>query len=207
MLRWANGPRRWANRPGRRTGRQHRAPLRTLALIALASILFLASVAATAPAAHAHAELLQSSPAPGSVVGGEFHSIVLHFGGIDWEGSHLAEVFGPDGVKIVTPEPIHERQRLVIPLEPLTVPGNYTVRYTIEGDDNDTTSESMMFRFDPSAARPEGVTLANGGETGFDLVGFGLLLVGAGLLAFLVARFVTASKQHRRAAAVPPHDD
>lgn len=157
------------------------------------------------PPAGAHAELLQASPAPGSIVGGEFHSIVLHFSGIDWQGNHQAELFGPDGAKVVTPAVVHERQRLTIPLEPLTVPGTYLVRFTIEGEDGDVTSEEMSFRFDPAAPPPVGVTLSNGGDTGFDWVGFVLLLIGAGLLAFLVARFLSAWREHRQANADPGH--
>lgn len=157
------------------------------------------ALAGTAQPASAHAELLQSSPAPGSIVGGEFHSIVLHFGGIDWEGNHVAELFGPDGSQITTPAIVHERQRVTIPLEPLTVPGNYRVRYTIEGDDNDVITEAFTFRFDPAADRPAGVTLANGGDQGFDWVALALLMVGAALLAFLIARFLSAVKEHRQA--------
>lgn len=177
--------------------------VRRLLWVASSPFLVLMALFAASPAASAHAELLQASPAPGSIVGGEFHSIVLHFGGIDWEGTHVAELFGPDGARIETPDVIHDRQRLVIPLEPLTIPGNYTVSFTIEGVDGDVTSETMNFRFDPGSPPPVGVTLSNGGDTGFDWVGFALLLVGAGLLAFLVARFGTALKQHRQAKSPP----
>lgn len=178
-------------------------PFRRSVRPAIAAVLICAlAIVGAAPPAAAHAELLQASPAPGSIVGGEFHSIVLHFGGIDWEGTHEAKLFGPDGAQIVTPEVIHDRQRLVIPLEPLTVPGTYRVRFTIEGDDNDVTSEEMSFRFDPAAAPPAGVTLSNGGDTGFDWVGFGLLVVGAALLAFLVARFMLAYREHQHAKRV-----
>jgi len=165
----------------------------------LSLLLCIVGLVAAAPSASAHAELLQASPAPGSIVGGEFHSIVLHFGGIDWEATHSAQLFGPDGAVIETPEVIHDRQRLVIPLEPLTVPGTYEVRYTVQGVDGDVTSEVMTFRFDPGAPAPEGVTLSNGGDTGFDWVAFALLLVGAALLAFLIARFMFAWREHQQA--------
>lgn len=183
--------------PQRRAGM-----VRRTAIVVFAVVTALTLLAVHTPRASAHAELLQSSPAAGSIVGGEFHSIVLHFSDIDWNGTHVAELYGPDGAQVPTQAIVHERQRLTIPIEPLTVPGLYTVTYTTEGVDNDVITDSLSFRFDPAADRPTGITLSNGGDAGFDWVGFGLLLVGAGLLAFLVARFVAAVREHRAAQRI-----
>lgn len=172
---------------------------RILASAVISALLCALALVTALPPAAAHAELLQSSPAASSVVGGEFHSIVLHFGGIDWEGNQVAELFGPDGAQITTPAIIQERQRVTIPIEPLTVPGNYRVRYTIEGDDNDIITEAFTFRFDPAADAPTGVTLANGGDQGFDWISLVLLMALAALVAFLIARFLAALKEHRLA--------
>lgn len=176
--------------------------LRRLLLVAALSV---AVLAIAAPRAAAHAELLQSSPAPGSVVGGSFHSITMHFGGLAIDGPHTVELFDPAGKPVDTSPVVQERLRLILPIEPLQVPGEYSIQYSILGDDNDRTSDSFQFRFDPAADDPEPVTLPNG-EPGFDFVQLGLLLAGAALLAFLVHRFVFALREHRAAQALSADD-
>jgi len=171
-----------------------RPTLRRFAVIAVA----LAAVFATmfAPPASAHAELLQSSPRVNSVVGGEFHSIALQFGGLDPTAEFRADLLDPAGQPIGAP-PVSEDSRIVIPIDPLVTPGSYTVSYTTVGADGDVTSETFTFRFDPSADEPEGITIEFGTQERIGLFGWVMVCVAAGLLGYLVHRFMFALRAHR----------
>lgn len=176
-----------------------------LRYLAVSILVVLAGITAFAPPARAHAELLQSSPEGGETVGGSFHEIVLQFFGLDENAPQDAQLFDPAGNRI---ESVLARsgQRLVIPIDPLTVPGEYTVTYEVNGSDGDVTSESFTFRYDPAADEPKGITIDLGSD-GIDPIGYGLLLVGAAITAFLVHRFLTALREHRAAADVSIGDD
>lgn len=155
--------------------------------------------------ASAHAELLQSSPAADQTVGGEFHSIALQFGGLDSEAPQDAQLFDPAGNRIESVL-AREKQRLVIPIEPLSVPGVYTVTYEVNGEDGDFTTGSFSFTYEPGADPPTGITIANGPSSqGFDFVALGLASAAAAIAAFLVHRVVSAWRDHTRArtAATP----
>lgn len=171
-------------------------------LHAVASLLLaFGLVVATAPEALAHAELRQASPRVGSVVGGEFHSISLQFSGLDTEADFRAELIDPAGNPIGGPA-VREEMRIVIPIEPLEVPGVYTVSYTTIGVDNDLVSDLYTFRYDPSAAEPEGITIEITTVERIGWFGYALLLVGAALLGYLVHRFRFAYREHRQAQRV-----
>jgi methionine-rich copper-binding protein CopC len=161
----------------------------------------LASLVISGPAS-AHTELRQSSPEAGETVGGDFHQIVLLLLGWDAEAPFSAELFDPSGARIES-EVKTDNQRLVMPIEGLTVPGLYTVTYTVTSVDRDVTSDSFTFRFDPSAPPPKGITVEVGTGQGFDFVALGLLMVLAALAAFLVQRFRTALREHRAARSGP----
>lgn len=184
------------------TGRRAGLVRRIGAVLLLIVTIFVSDV----PRASAHAELLQSSPAVGSVVGGSFHSITMHFSGLALSGPHTVELRDPAGNLVEASPVVQERLRLILPIEPLEVAGEYSIRYSILGDDNDRTSDSFQFRYDPTAEDPEPVTLPNG-EPGFDFVQLGLLLAAAALLAFLVHRFVFAWREHRAAQGAPAPDE
>ena len=154
-----------------------------------------------APAAHAHAELRQASPRVDSVVGGEFHSISLQFSGLDTEAEFRAELLDPAGNPIGGTA-VREEMRVVIPIEPLKVPGVYTVSYTTIGLDGDLVSDLFTFRYDPSAAEPEGITIEITTVERLGWFGYALLLVGAAVLGYLVHRFRFAYREHRQAKLV-----
>lgn len=155
------------------------------------------------PTASAHAELLQSSPRAGSVVGGDFHGIRMQFTGLDGSADHDVRLFGPDGQRIDA-QVIRDQavQRLVLSIAPLTVPGEYTVAYVdLLGADGDITDGSFSFRWDPTAPDPEPLTISLDVNDGFDWVALVLLMAAAACLAFLVARFSSALREHRAAQA------
>lgn len=163
--------------------------------VATVVVLLLLSLMSTTPA-YAHAELRQASPDVGQTVGGEFHSIAMQFTGLDPAVTHQAKLFDPAGNQIDTTLAA-ENQRLVLPIEPLSVPGEYTVTYAVRGIDGDFTEDSFSFRFDPAADEPDGITVAVAEPGGFDFVGYALLLAAAALAAFLVHRFFAAYREHR----------
>lgn len=171
------------------------------------TLVLLIVMVAQAPYALAHAELRQASPDVGETVGGEFHQIAMQFIGLDPQQTHQAKLFDPAG-NLITESSASEGQRLVIPIDPLTVPGDYLVTYAVHGIDGDFTEESFGFTFDPAADEPSGITIAEIGPEGFDFVLLTLLLIAAGLAAFLVTRVMSALRAHRGAQAVqtPPSD-
>ncbi len=158
-------------------------------------------LATTAPAASAHAELRQSSPRVDSVVGGEFHSIALQFSGLDAEADFRAQLLDPAGNPIGGTA-VREEMRIVIPIEPLEVPGVYTVSYTTIGLDGDLVSDLFTFRYDPSAPEPEGITIEITTVERLGWFGYLLLLAGAAVLGYLVHRFRFAYREHREAKLV-----
>lgn len=158
-------------------------------------------VVTAAPEALAHAELRQASPRVDSVVGGEFHSISLQFSGLDTEADFRAELLDPSGTPIGG-QAVREEMRIVIPIEPLEVPGVYTVSYTTIGVDEDLVSDTYSFRYEPSAAEPEAIDIEITTVDRLGWFGYALLLVGAALLGFLVHRVRFAYRAHRAAQPV-----
>ena len=177
----------------RRAPNAGRVPRTIAALVAVLGLLL-----AIAPNAWAHAELRQASPRVGSVVGGEFHSISLQFSGLDTEADFRAELLDPSGTPIGG-KAVREEMRIVIPIEPLEVPGVYTVSYTTIGVDEDLVSDTYTFRYDPSAPEPEGITIEITTVERVGWFGYALLLVGAALLGYLAHRFRFAYREHRAA--------
>lgn len=171
----------------------------TLSHLAVTVVAFLAVALAATPTAGAHSELLQSSPRSGATVGGSFHQVALQFGGLAEGPAHDLSLVDPAGNEITTIA-VQEGQRVVLPIEPLAVPGMYTVRYAVVGADGDNTSGSFTFRFDPAADEPLALTIGNTSDPGFDFIAFGLLLAGAAVLGFLVYRFSSALRDHRAAS-------
>lgn len=170
-----------------------------LSRIWYAVLLGLLLVGVTAPPAHAHAELRQASPRQDATVGGEFHSISLQFTGLDEEADFRVDLLDPAGQPIGG-EAVREQQRIVVPIEPLEVPGIYTVSYTTLGVDGDLVSDLFTFRFDPSAPEPLPITIEITTVKRLGWFGYGLLLVGAGVLGYLVHRVRYALKPHRTQA-------
>lgn len=159
-------------------------------------------VIAVAPDAEAHAELRQTSPGIGETVGGSFHAVIMAFTDLDIDAPQSAQLFDPAGNQIES-EPVLDGQRLILPIEPLEIPGRYLVQFSVNGIDGDfVENQKFTFTFDPSAPEPAPITFGVAQPEGFDFVNFALLMVGAGLLAFLVHRFLAAWRDHKAARLV-----
>lgn len=156
------------------------------------------------PTAQAHAELRQSSPAAGETVGGEFHQVALLFSGLDASLPQQARLYDPAGT-LLREDPALFDQRLVLSIDPFTLPGEYSVTYEVTGIDGDFTSESFTFFYQPDEPEPEPITIETFGDDGFDVVNFALLLAGAGVAAFLLHRVLTAWREHRVAQRALPN--
>ena len=178
----------------------HRRPLALVrSAVSLILLTALLVVLAPAPNAVAHAELRQASPRVDSVVGGVFHSVQLQFSFLS-DGPFRAELLDPAGQPIGKPA-VREDQRIVIPIDPLQVPGTYTVSYTVTGADGDLTSDLFSFRYEPDAAEPEPITIDVGGVDSWGWFDWALLIAAAAVLGYLVHRITWAWRGHRAAQA------
>jgi len=183
-----------------RTGRVGHALRIVLTALVLGMGLLATTLTVAIPAAEAHAELREASPGVGQTVGGEFHRIAMHFTGLDATQPQAMQLFDPAG-NLIDEGGAAEGQRLVLSISPLTLPGEYTVNYQVNGIDGDYVEESYTFRYEPSADEPSELTIGNPIDEGFDWVTFALLLAGSATAAFLVHRFFTALRDHRAAQA------
>ena len=125
----------------------------------------------------------------------------MQFSGLDTEAEFRAELLDPAGVPIGGTA-VREEMRIVIPIEPLEVPGIYTVSYTTIGVDSDLVSDTYSFRYDPSAPEPEGITIEITTVERLGWFGYVLLLAGAAVLGYLAHRFRFAYREHRAAQTV-----
>ena len=180
---------------------------RLVARLLAVALLVASMTVGAAPDAAAHAELRQASPRVGSTVGGTFHSVSMQFSGLDTDAGFRAELLDPGGMSIGQPA-VAEKQRIVIPIEPLSVPGVYTVSYTTIGEDGDVESDVFTFRYDPAAPEPEGIDIEITTVERVGWFGYALLLVGAALLGYLAHRVRSAWKAQNadRAIVLEPED-
>lgn len=142
--------------------------------------------------ASAHSELLGTSPADGSTVGGTFHGIVFQFSGISTEFMPEISLTPPAGVEVETAPLTRDGQRVVLPIHPLTEPGDYVVSYSaLSGDgDGDIAVGAIRFTYDPDAPEPEPLEIGLVGDVDrFDTFALVLLIAGAAVFGFLVHRF------------------
>jgi len=172
-----------------------------ICLVVVFLIGMLALSLGAAPSAFAHAELRQSSPVAGETVGGSFHQIAMLFFDLDEAAPNEAKLFDPAGNEVDSVL-VKDGQKLVIPIDPLSTPGDYIVEYAIYGQDGDFTEEAFTFRFDPVADEPQGITVTIPSHGGFDFTNFALLLCGAAAAAFLIHRFVVALREHKAAGLI-----
>lgn len=161
-------------------------------LIAMtASLLFVVTVPAGA-----HAELIEASPGRSSTVGGSITTISLQFVGLAHPGDHDVMVFDPldDRVEILLFDQDFNRIDLTVP--PLTVEGEYVVRYTTLGADQDTNTGEFAFMYDEDAPPPEGITaLQQPGGLRIDAVTITLLAVTGLSVLVWIAYVVTRLRQ------------
>ncbi len=116
-----------------------------LVLAAVATVLG----AATARPAVAHTELLQASPGPGQVAGGEIDFVDLAF--LE-PVSDVTVTVSRSGAEIPATVPVADGRIIHVELgDPLTEPGRYDVAYELTSADLDRTSGAFFFTYDPAA--------------------------------------------------------
>lgn len=169
-------------------------------LVASCAAVVLMLLVLSSPQAAAHAELVQASPRVDSVVGGQFDTIELLFDTIDTASGFRAQLLDPAGVPIGA-APTRVNQLITIPIDPLTVPGLYTVSYTTLGSDGDLVSDAYSFRFEPSSPLPPGLGSPASGLGGIGWINTALLITGAALAGIVVHRVQWARKTARASPA------
>lgn len=169
-------------------------------------LLLLGMLLGSAPAAAAHAELLSSTPANGSVLAAEPHRVALVFSEAVTSGLSSIRVVGPDGRRIDSGSPRLARSdgtELAVALAADPQPGTYVLDWlATAADDGHATSGTLTFsvgapsRTGPSVGfgRPDRVT-----DAVLDLViwcGFGglALLVGSAAIRLCRDRSATGPR-------------
>lgn len=115
----------------------------------------LLSTVATTPAALAHAEVIEARPGRASTVGGEIDVIELQFVELLDGGDHLVFLTGPDAQMVApTGDLLLLGQLLRLPVEPLTMPGDYVIDYQVDSVDGDISVGTIRFTYDPAADPP-----------------------------------------------------
>lgn len=157
----------------------------------------------TASAAWAHAEMIEASPDRDDVAGGEFHSIRMQFVGLDVTDQHTFVLTDPAG-NVVTDSWVQEGQKVVIPIEPLSEPGVYTVSFRTLGVDADTSDRSFSFTFDPDAPEPGPIefTPDTPKTNGLDTLSWLLIALGTLIFAAIVINAIVQFKALREQRAV-----
>jgi copper resistance protein C len=108
-------------------------PFRVMTLFVTALLGSLLLCGVTAPAAHAHAALVDSSPAPGTT-DRPVHEVRLRFAEPLTAGLGQVAVTGPEG-SVTDGDPVVTGSEIVVPLRPLTVAGTYSVAYRVVAGD------------------------------------------------------------------------
>jgi len=144
-----------------------------------------------APRAAAHTSLVDASPEPDSIVGGNIERIDLEFGG-NVSGPGVS-VRGPDGERIGgdVSQPFTNRVSLVL-AEPLTAPGRYWVDYAIVSTDGDRVDQSYGFDFEVGAPQPRPLPQPSSGPSQLLLI-----TVGVGLGFACIAGFTRWQSRER----------
>lgn len=145
----------------------------------------------------AHSGLGAASPAPGSTVGGEITEIQLRYSSavVDVVGS----VTDPDGA--ILDSVVEQRSDLAVTIllaDPLSTPGEYTVRHISTSiDDGDRVEAAYLFSFDPNAPPPILEIVED--DDGRAPWVWGLLAVGVAVIAVLALRIAGAVRSLRAA--------
>jgi copper transport protein len=134
---------------------------RCRAAAALAGLIFGLLVVLISPAspASAHAALLQSEPASGSVLAESPAEVVLTFSEPVRIVPNRIHIFGPTGLKVESGKPTTEGVRLHIPMKKSTDRGTYLISYRVISADSHPVSGSIPFSIGaPSAGGPTATT-------------------------------------------------
>lgn len=165
-----------------------------------AAITLLIAASILGGTALAHSGLGAASPAPGSRVGGEITEIQLRY------SSTVADVDGSitdPNENIVESEWVQNGNlRVEVSLaEPLSVPGEYTVRHiSTDVEDGDRVEAAYLFSYDPAAPPPQLEIIPDDDE--FPLI-WVILGVGATVIGVLAWQLSRSLKRARRTAPAP----
>ena len=134
-----------------------------------------------------------ASPGPDAVVGGEIDQIELLYDDI------LAEVdgtvTGPDGAELGATFVIDNQIRALIELDdPLTAPGEYTVRHVVISVVDDRVEDSYTFTYQPDAAPPQ-LVFPPEEDSGAPWLLWTIAIVGAVVIVVLIARLLTSVRR------------
>ena len=138
--------------------------------------------------------LQAASPGPDAVVGGEIDQIELLYD--DIIATVGGTVTGPDGEVLDAEFVIDNQIRALVQLtEPLSEPGEYTVRSVVVSVVGDEVDEVYVFTYEPDAAPPQ-LVFPPEEDSGSPVVFWSLVAAGAAVIAVLIGR-----RCRRRAAA------
>jgi len=136
-----------------------------------------------------------ASPGPDATVGGEIDQIELLYDDI------LAEidgtVTGPDGAELGAEFVIDNQIRALVELdEPLSVPGEYTVRHIVVSVVDDRVDDSYTFTYQPDAAPPQ-LVFPPEEDSGVPWLIWTIAVVGAIVIVVLIARLLLSMRRLR----------
>ena len=133
------------------------------ATVLIATVLLLGT---GAPAAHAHAELVDTWPAAGPT-DRPVHEVRLRFGEALAEGLAQVAVTGPEG-SATSGDPVVAGSQVVVPLRPLTKAGTYSVAYRVVAADGHAEVGEYDLTVSPASAAAAAKQTAgvNGPSTG-----------------------------------------
>ena len=121
-------------------------PVRHAARLALAAILGIIWACGVPPAAHAHAIILESTPAAGST-GPAPKRLVLRFNSRLEKSLCSVQLVGPRqrSIALMRLEPDAPPDTLAYPLPPALPPGEYQARWTVRAADGQVTEGTVPF--------------------------------------------------------------
>ncbi len=151
----------------RRAHRTIRDRARTRARLALVIVGMVAAVLASSVTAHAHTDLVSSSPAQGGEVSPALDRIDLRFGEELLPVGAAIVVHGPDGTRVTVGMPGTSGSTLAADVT-LATPGRHTLTYRVVGEDGHAITGDLWFTVTgrpaagqkPSAASPGAASVA-----------------------------------------------
>lgn len=147
----------------------------------IAPLLLAGSLALLPTLAVAHTELTAADPADGSTVTDAPEEVVLTFAAEVDEGASFT-VIDPDGVEVGSGGldlEVADRNVLRGPVE-VAAAGEYTVAWSVTGDDGHEVEGEVTFTYDPEVTPPD-TAMVDGTRSPAALVGAVLILLAASI--------------------------
>ena len=139
--------------------------------------------------------LQAASPGPDAIVGGEIDQIELLYDDIITTVDGM--VTGPSGESLAAEFVVDNQIRALVQLaEPLSEPGQYTVRSAVVSVVGDEVDESYVFTYEPDAAPPQ-LVFPPEEDAGSPWLLWLLVVAGAVVIIVLLARLVVSMRRLR----------